>query len=123
MTYLLVKTGKGIHLRKKSAESAENLDAVAPTKAATWEAFGQASHDAAGGTMEDVIQNIINEMGGVVFKADKQRVPVTQEDYEALLIQALKKDVSKSKVDSLVVIVAKKEPSIEERVEAFIKNK
>ncbi|MDD5474719.1 MAG: hypothetical protein PHU34_11335 [Candidatus Methanoperedens sp.] len=123
MPKLLIKTRKGVHIREKSKESAENLEVVAPTKAATWEAFGQASYNAAGGTMEDVIANVIAEMKGVAFKADKQRLPVTQEDYEGLLIQAANKGVSKARVDSLVVIVAKKEKTIEEQVEEFMRNR
>lgn len=120
---LLVKKKNGkVHLREKSKESAENLDVVHENKIRSWLALAEASHNAAGGTMEDVIANVIDEMRGVAFKADKQRVPVTEEDYQALLIQAANKGVSKAKVDSLVVVVAKKEPTVEEQVEAFIQN-
>lgn len=123
MTKLLVKTKRGVHIREKSLESAENLDIVAPNKIKSWLALAEASHDATGGTMEDVIENVINEMRGVTFKADKQKLPVTQEEYEELLIQALKKGVPKSKVDALVVIVAAKKPTTEEMVDMFIRDK
>lgn len=123
MAYLLVKTKKGTYIRRKSDECLESISSVAPNKIKSWIALAEASSDAAGGTMEDVIANVINEMKGVAFKADKQKLPVTQEEYDSLLIQSAKKGVSKAKLDSLVVVVPDKKPSVEEMVAEFIKNK
>ena len=118
---LLVKKKDGsVHIREKSQESGDNLDVVAPNKLETWAAFAKASHAATGGTMEDVIQSVIDEMQGVTFKADKQPLPVTEEDYQALLIQAANKDVSKTKLDALVVIVKKKDSGIDQLVKEIL---
>jgi len=124
LTKLLVKKKNGkVHIREKSAESGDNLDVVAHNKLETWATFGQAAHDASGGSMEDVIANVITEMRGTIFKSDKPKVQVTESEYQSLLIQSAKKGISKAMLDSLVVIVAKKEPSLEEMVEAFIEQK
>ncbi len=121
---LLVKKKDGkVHIRTKSEESAENIEEVHPNKINTWAAFGEAASSAFGGTMEDVIQSVIDEMRGVAFKADKQPLPVTQEDYEGLMFQAAKKGISKAMLDALVVIAAKKMPTIEEQVKEFIRNR
>lgn len=120
---LLVKTKRGVHVREKSNESGEHIEEVHPNKIRSWIALAEASHDAAGGTMEDIIQAVVDEMRGITFKADKQKLPVTQEEYNGLLIQAANKGVSKNRVDSLVVIVAKKKPTAEEMVKEFVKNR
>lgn len=120
---LVLKKDGTVHIREKSKEGLETLPDVHPNKIKSWLALAEASHDAVGSTMEDVIHAVIDEMKGVAFRDDKKRVPVTEEDYQMLLIQAANKGVSKNKVDSLVVIVAKKKLTAGEMVEEFVKNR
>ncbi len=109
----IYKKGKA-YIREKSKESAENLDAVHENKVATWEAFGSAAHDSFGRSMEDVIQSVSDKMKGKVFKKDKPKVPVTEKEYQDLLIQAIKKGDSEKELNMLVEVVAekKREPTV-----------
>ncbi len=115
MSKLLIKKKDGsVHIRTKSEESAENLSIVHENKVKSWLALSEASHSARGGTMEDIIQRVIDECKGAVFKEEKPKVEVTEEEYKALLIQAMKKGVSSARLNSMVKLVAKKEQTEEE---------
>lgn len=111
-----------MHIREKSTESAENLSIVHENKVKSWLALSEASHNAAGKTMEEVIQAVIDEMKGVTFKSDKERTEVSQEEYESLLIQCAKKGISKAKLNTIVTIKKAKEKPPRETVEEFIRN-
>lgn len=124
MAKLLIKKKDGsVHIREKSKESGDNLEEVHPNKVKSWLALSEASHVTRGGTMEEIIQAVIDETRGAVFKEEKERVPVTQEEYDNLLLQCAKKGITKRKLDLMVVIVAKKEKTPEEMVEEFIRTR
>lgn len=120
---LVVKKNGSVHIRAKSDESGAEPEKVHPNKLQTWINFGEASHNAAGKTMEDVIQSVIDETCGVIFKEDKPKIEVTGEEYLDLATQCAKKGISKAKLDSIVVLKKIKEKTPEEMVEEFIQTR
>lgn len=119
MKLLIKKKNGSVHIREKSNESGANLKEVHPNKVKSWLALSEASHNAAGRTMEEVIQAVVDEMKGVTFKSGKERTEVSQEEYDSLLIQCTKKGISGAKLDSMVIIKPK-DKSIQQLVEEVL---
>lgn len=104
MSKILVKTKHGLYVREATDENAGNAENVHPNKLLAWASFGQAAHDAAGKTMEDVVEAVAAEMTNVKIKPEKERTAVSKDEYEDLILQGIKKGIKKEKIDLLVVV-------------------
>lgn len=122
MSKILVKTRKKIYIREGTNENSGNILEVHPNKIRAWANFSRAAQKAYGGTMEDVIQSVIDELKGTTIKAPKPKVKVSEQDYQDLLVQAINKGISNPKKHlEMLVEIVEKEKTEDERLEELIR--